>query len=266
MPLAKSGGVRIYYEVEGNPSAEGLVMAHGVSFDLTVWQRAGYVDALKAGWRLVVFDSRGRGRSDKPHEPSAYDYELMMHDTLAVMDSIGIERAHYFGYSMGARIGFMLATRAARRFHSFILGGITPYAWPEAEFKPFRQRIEALKRQIAEPQSALIERERSLGRSLTPQERNTWLGDARSQVSLMTAMLGWPPLDDNDLAGISAPCLVFCGELDEAGFYPGARECVKHMPNARFVSLAGLSHYQVPERSDVVLPHVKEFLAEVNSA
>ncbi len=263
MPYANSNGVKIYYEVEGNASAEKLVMAHGVSFDLTMWQRAGYVDALKTGCRLVLFDSRGRGRSDKLHEPSTYDHELMMQDTLAVMDSVGIEKAHYLGYSMGARIGFMLATRAAGRFRSFVLGGMTPYAWPEAEFKPFRQRIDALKQQIADPELAIAQRERAQGISLTPHQKDTWLVETQAQAALMTGMLGWPPLSDRDLADVPSPCLVFCGEHDEAGFYPGAREGVRHMPHARFVSLPGLSHYQVPELSDLIVPHIKEFLSGV---
>jgi pimeloyl-ACP methyl ester carboxylesterase len=63
------------------------------------------------------------------------------------------------------------------------------------------------------------------------------------------------------LPTIAMPCLLFAGEADPR--YPGAKKAVNYMPNASFVSLPGLDHYQVVG-SDLVLPHVKKFLAAVS--
>ena len=60
---------------------------------------------------------------------------------------------------------------------------------------------------------------------------------------------------------MTMPCLVYCGDQD--GLYPGTEECAKHMPNVTWVSLPGLDHGDVMERSDVLLPHVLDFLANI---
>jgi hypothetical protein len=72
LPYANNNGVKIYYEVEGE--GPPLVLGHGLSGTLNHWWRLGYVDALRHDFRLILFDARGHGRSDKPHESSAYGY------------------------------------------------------------------------------------------------------------------------------------------------------------------------------------------------
>ena len=70
MPYACNGSVRIHYQVEGRGPA--LVLQHGFTESLVDWYEAGYVDALKPDYRLVLIDARGHGASDKPHDPDAY--------------------------------------------------------------------------------------------------------------------------------------------------------------------------------------------------
>lgn len=70
MPHAWNDKVRIHYEVEG--SGPPLVLQHGITQTLDAWRRAGYVDALKSRYRLILVDARGHGASDKPHDPTAY--------------------------------------------------------------------------------------------------------------------------------------------------------------------------------------------------
>jgi hypothetical protein len=59
------------------------------------------------------------------------------------------------------------------------------------------------------------------------------------------------------------PCLLFVGEAD--GVYAGVKECVQYMPNGTLVSLPDLNHSEAFFRSDLVLPHVRKFLARVSS-
>ena len=60
---------------------------------------------------------------------------------------------------------------------------------------------------------------------------------------------------------MTLPCLLYVGEADN--FYPGAKEGVQSMPNARFVSFPGLNHSQTSQASHLVVPHVTQFLHEV---
>jgi pimeloyl-ACP methyl ester carboxylesterase len=259
MPYANNTGVKIYYEVEGK--GPPLVLAYGLTGGHDCWRAIGIVDLLRNDFQLILFDARGHGRSDKPHEPAAYGLQ-MADDVVAVLDDVGVSWAHYFGYSMGARIGFRLALLHGYRFRSFILGGCSPYPYA-AQIKVEEEIMQGLKLLLADPDTYLLQR---FGRPPTPAEKKAALaaGDAEALIALVTAFRDWVPLNDHDLRGIRVPCLVFCGELDPR--HSGASESAKHMPKAKFVSLPGLDHVQADvciTRNDLVLSHVKEFLAEV---
>ena len=133
MPYVTNRGVRIHYETIGNGPA--LVMHHGTFGSNADWIDLGYVDAVKEDRQVILLDSRGHGRSDKPHDPTAYELALRTSDVIAVLDKLGIQKADYFGYSLGGWIGFDLAKRAPGRFRSFILGAAHPYA---ESMQPFR--------------------------------------------------------------------------------------------------------------------------------
>jgi pimeloyl-ACP methyl ester carboxylesterase len=262
MPYVNNNGVKIYYEVEG----EGLplVLAYALMGSINGWRRNGYVDALKTDYKLVLFDTRGRGHTDRPHEASAYGYNLLASDVLSILDDLGITKAHYFGYSMGARVGFLLAAHNAGRFYSFIFGGNTPYGISEVATKIMREYIEEYKLLRSNPESYIQLMERRLGHSLTAEERQRYLAqDAETLIAMQAAWLDSPSLTDQDLSSITLPCLVFCGDRDQGEFHQAAKECVNHIPNARFVSLPGCDHGTAITRSDLILPHIKEFLAGV---
>ncbi len=260
MPKAKNGDINIYYEVEGD--GPPLVLAHGGSDSLDILRTLGYTEALKDDFQLILFDSRGQERSDKPHE--AFDRRTRTADNVvAILDNLGISKAHYFGYSRGAMTGYTLAIRHAERFHCFILGGMTPYQWPEEMVKAMNISIEGFKLLRTDPEAYMQWMENLLGRPLTPEDRSEFLSrDPEASIAMQTAFLNTPSLTDQDLAGILVPCLVFCGDLDP--FHDGAKESVNHMPRAAFASLTGLNHITAFARSDLVVPYIKAFLAVVS--
>lgn len=114
-------GMRIHYEVEGQGFP--LVIQHGYSDSMQTWYELGYVDALKRAHLVILVDARGHGASDKPHDTSAYAKDRQAADVVGVLDELQIQRANYWGYSMGGRIGFALAQYAPERFRCFVLGG-----------------------------------------------------------------------------------------------------------------------------------------------
>ena len=260
MPYANNKGVKIYYEVEGE--GPPLVMAHGAGGTLESWRARGYTAALKDNFKMVLFDARGHGRSDKFHEESAYASQLMVDDVIAVLDDLGIGKAHYFGYSMGAWVGFRVPSRSATRFQSFILGGGTAYNGDDDVRKNMLLGIESYKILLADPEAFLRRREKALGRSLTSGERDMYLGnDAKALIALVTNLRDWPSVTNDELSRISAPCLIYCGDLDPV--YAGSRESANHVPGATFVSLPGLDHGTAQQSVDPILPHVNKFLASV---
>jgi len=224
----------------------------------------GYVDVLRDNFQLILFDARGHGQSDKPHAASEYGVK-MVDDVVAVLDSLGIIKAHYFGYSLGAATGFALATYHAERFNSFILGGMGPYNFPEVMVKAMKVSIDGFKLLSTEPEEYILWMERLLGRSLMPYEKREFLGrDTDVLIAINTALLNTPPLTDSELAAISLPCLIYCGNLDP--FHSGAKESVDYMLQARFLSLSGLNHITAFTDVNVVLPQIQIFLSDVIEA
>src|SRR5580658_9349500 len=104
-----SGGVGIEYEVtgEGRP----LVLIHGFPDSGRLWRHQ--VPALTdAGYRVIVPDMRGYGRSARPVEVDAYDIEQLVADVRAVLADAGVARAHVVGHDWGAAAAWVLASVA----------------------------------------------------------------------------------------------------------------------------------------------------------
>jgi len=104
MPYAQVDDVSLYYEVHGAPDAPPLVLICGLALDIS--EIGLIVEGLAARYRVLTFDNRGAGRSDKPDAP--YTVELMAADTAGVMRSVGLPRAAVVGLSMGGRIALAL--------------------------------------------------------------------------------------------------------------------------------------------------------------
>jgi pimeloyl-ACP methyl ester carboxylesterase len=130
MPYVTSDGVRTRYEVEG--SGPPLVLHIGFLGSLEDWSRedAAYTQALRDTFQLILVDPRGQGQSDKPHDPQSYALDARAGDILAVLDELGIDRSHFWGYSMGGSVGYMLAARHQNRLRSLIVGASHPWWEP----------------------------------------------------------------------------------------------------------------------------------------
>ena len=74
--------------------------------------------------RVIAFDNRGHGQSEKLYEPERYGAPVMAEDASALLDHLGIERADVMGYSMGARIAAFLVLKHPERVRSVIFGGL----------------------------------------------------------------------------------------------------------------------------------------------
>jgi pimeloyl-ACP methyl ester carboxylesterase len=118
-------GTRLHV-IERGPAGGDVVLAvHGFASSAeSNWITAGWERPLTdAGYRLVAFDLRGHGSSDRPADPEAYRLTTLADDALAVLDAVGADRAHWLGYSLGSRIGLEVARRAPDRLRTLNLGG-----------------------------------------------------------------------------------------------------------------------------------------------
>ena len=248
MPFITNRGVRIHYETIGKGPA--LVMHHGTFGSGADWIDLGYVDAVKADHQVILPDSRGHGRSDKPHDAAAYELALRTSDVLAVLDELGIRKADYFGYSLGGWIGFDLAIRAPERFGSFIFGGSHPYA---ENMQPFRDLMPRDREAFA----AMIDQ--AFGRRLSSAMRTRLLANDLDALRTLTQNR---ESNADGLPSMTMPCLLFVGELDPR--LPLARQCASVLPNATFFSLPECDHAASAICSELVIPGLKAFLSKVH--
>jgi len=119
-----SDGVEIAYEVEGE--GEPILLIHGFASNVSAnWRDAHWLRTLTAAARRVVaYDNRGHGRSEKLYDPDLYGAPAMAEDARRLLDHLGIERADVMGYSMGARIGAFLVFKHPERVRSLVLAGM----------------------------------------------------------------------------------------------------------------------------------------------
>ncbi|MGH9175708.1 MAG: alpha/beta fold hydrolase [Vicinamibacterales bacterium] len=254
MANALSSDIRIHYEVVG--SGPPIVLVHGFTQTLSQWRRQGVVDALVADYQLILIDARGHGKSDKPDDVTAYTNALMTSDVIAVLDDLGIDRAHYCGYSMGGRIGFGVEGHYPDRLHSLIVGVANPDPLPEDLLAWFIAGFE-------QGTAAFMAQLESGGRQFPDGFREDVLAnDPRAMVAMLEA---WKtdPGDVALLPRMTMPSLIFAGDQDVTNNHDLSRDAAQRMPNATFLSLEGQGHI-IP--SDLWLPHVQNFLQAAQRA
>ena len=233
-------GARIWYATYGVGAP--VILLHGGLGHGGNW---GYqVPALVgSGYRAVLIDSRGHGRSTRDARP--FVYERMAADVIAVMDALRLAKAAIVGWSDGACIALILAMTAAARVSEVFFFG--------CNMDPSGVK------QIAEPLPIL---DRCFGRhakdyarlSATPEQFTAF-------VDAVTRMMNTQPnYSTHDLAGISAPVVIVQSEHDEFIRPEHAAYLARSIPNAELVILTGASHFAPLQRPEQFNRAVLEFL------
>ena len=257
MPYAHNQGVRIYYEVEGE--GPPLVLMYGLLNNVDMWRQFGFVEPLRNDYRLILIDARGHGASDKPHDPEAYALPLLAADVVAVLDDLDVSKARYLGFSLGGYIGYGIARYAPERLHSLIIGGAS-LPW-KRDPEMATGGLERYK--LREGMEAYLEAVELLaGTWWTPQTEAIWrTNDLEALTAMLLAEEGIVSHGFEDVApALTLPCLFYVSEEADD---PAWRQCIEEMPNGTFVSLPGLGHVDAGFRGDLVVPHVRKFLAGV---
>jgi pimeloyl-ACP methyl ester carboxylesterase len=203
---------------QGGDLGEPILLVHGFASNHRVnWVGPRWVETLTAaGRRVVAFDNRGHGQSEKLYAPADYHFDLMTRDVANLLAHLGVERADVMGYSMGARIASFIALAEPSLVRSLILGGLgdrlvrdagLPEAIAEAMeapsidslHDPTQRLFRAFADQTKSDRAALAACVRGSRRSLAPEEaaritqptlvavgeRDTLAGDPSKLVALL---------------------------------------------------------------------------------
>jgi pimeloyl-ACP methyl ester carboxylesterase/predicted glycosyltransferase len=114
-------GVNVYYEVYGSGEPTVLLLPTWSIIHSRHWKLQ--IPYLARHCRVVTFDGRGNGRSDRPTEPEAYDEREFVADAVAVLDATRTERAIVVGFSLGAQRGSILAAEHPDRVEGAVFIG-----------------------------------------------------------------------------------------------------------------------------------------------
>jgi pimeloyl-ACP methyl ester carboxylesterase len=231
----ENDGARIWYAAYG--SGKPVILLHGGLGNSGNW---GYqVPALiRNGYRAVVIDSRGHGRSTRDAQP--YTYKLMASDVSAVMEALHLEKAALVGWSDGACTALILADKAPERVAGvfFFACNMDPSGTKEFEFTPIIGRCINRHKQDYRELSA------------TPD----YFEEFSEAVGLMQRTQ--PNYSAHDLAQIRVPVAIVHSEHDEFIKRQHAEYLARSIPNAEFIWLPGVSHFaplQMPEQFNTVM-------------
>jgi class 3 adenylate cyclase len=266
---ARSGDVSIAYQVVGEGPRDLVLVPGFVSHLEHDWEHPGYgrfLARLASFSRLIRFDKRGTGLSDRPG--GLPDLETRMDDVRAVMDAVGSERAALFGFSEGGPMSILFAATYPRRTAALVVYGtyakrMNPdddYPWA-----PTRENRQSTAREI----EAMWGEESDLG-TMAPNAdeslRRWWAAHARLSASpgaardliLMNAQIDVRVA----LPSIDVPTLVLHRSGDRDALVEEGRYIASRIPGARLVELGGEDHVPAID-PDQIVDEVEEFLTGV---
>lgn len=235
----KSDDVRIRYVDQG--SGEPVVLLHGNGGLIEFWVNTGVMPALGKSHRVIAMDLRGYGKSDKPHEPSAYG-SRMGDDVVRLLDYLGVQKTHVVGFSLGARITSWLIVNHPARLISATLGASTYHVDSPTQ----REAWEALAQAAARggPTAADIMR----GNPSLTEAQATRFAAARAKLNdphaIAAVYRGYPGLaiTEEALGSTRVPVLHIVGSLDTARLPASRRLKETVLPSVEFVIVEGATH------------------------
>jgi pimeloyl-ACP methyl ester carboxylesterase len=229
-----SDGVEIAFidvQPHGRDLGEPILLIHGFASNHRInWVNPRWVETLtQAGRRVVAFDNRGHGESEKLHAPADYHADLMVRDAANLLAHLGVARADIMGYSMGARIASFLALAEPSLVRSLVLGGLGDRLVRDA----------GLPETIAEAMEApsldsLVDPTQRLFRAFADQTKS-------DRAALAACARGFRRrLTPEEAARIPRPTLVAVGERDTLAGDPS--KLVALLPRAEALLIPGRDH------------------------
>ena len=258
MPAITINGINLYYEEQG--AGEPVLFIHGLGSSGQDWELQ--AAAFSPHYRVITYDLRGHGRSDKPAGP--YSMTQFAGDAAALLQSLGIASAHVVGLSLGGGVAFQLAVDQPALVRSLTIVNSAPEMVPRTFKEKFGiwQRL-AIVRLMGLPKMAAV-----LSPRLFPDPAHEHLRQLFAErfaqnkqpayLASLRALIGWSVTAR--LGSIQCPTLVISADQD---YTPVAfkEAYVAKIPNAHLAVIANAHHATPMERPEAFNAVLADFLA-----
>jgi pimeloyl-ACP methyl ester carboxylesterase len=262
---ARNGDVNIAFQVYGNGPHDILMVPGWTSHLLLEWEEPTYVrflDRLASFARLVRFDKRGTGLSDRM--TGVPTQEERMEDAHAVMDAAGLDRAVIFGWSEGGPMSILFAATYPERATALVLYGTQARFRRGADY-PFGGTDEDAERwyeRLEREWGRVVQMRRSAG---ADDRYQAWLlryqQAAASPAAVVALGRANRQIDVRAvLPSIHVPTLVVCRRDDPVGPEPVARYLAERIPGSKLVVLEGIEHQMWIGDSDALVDEIEQFV------
>jgi len=262
MPNVIANGIQIYYEWHGPEDADVLVLSNGVLMSTASW--AFQTPVLSRHYRLLLYDCRGMWQSE--HPPGPYSMALHADDLAALLDALGVERAHVAGASYGAEVSMVFALRYPERTRSLIVATAVSHIDPllaalgDSWISAARAKDTERFFQAVYPLT-FSEAWIAANRPLLDEARRRY--QTLDFDALLELLLCFSRLDITaDLHRITAPTLVLAAELDILKPRCYSEIIVREIRDVEFVIIPNAGHAAMWEKAGIFNSLLLGFLAK----
>lgn len=250
--------VEVHHVVTGPADAPVVVLSNSMGADLRMWDAQDA--ALAERFRVVRYDSRGHGRSPVP--PGPYSMDDLADDVIALLDRLGVVKAHVVGLSLGGMMGIRLAARNPERVDRMVL--LCTAAFLEVG-PAYRERAAQVRAEGTGAVAAGV-----VGRWFTPAylEGHPDIKKASEQMVADTPAEGYAASCESiaamdlrpDLAAVAAPTLAIAGADDPATPPPYLEEIANGVQDGRLLVIPDAAHLASAQQPDVITAAIIDHL------
>ena len=265
MPKIQANDITLYYEIHGEDHDQTLLLINGVGQWHEAWWRN--VGPLAEHFRVITYDLRGIGDSDKPNIP--YTLEMLADDALGLLDALDIPQTAVLGHSLGGGIALFMARKAPERVTRLILAS-TLY-WGPGVVMPSARAMQVLQDRSGDPVE-LVKRGTRIAAADGFEERDPEAFDKlielrfssqqTPELYLRHSQAGLPYFATDHIRDFTPPMpvLLIVGEHDEVAPPANSEQIAAAWPSAQMTTIAGAGHLFNIEKPDAANRVVIDFM------
>ena len=234
---ANVNGIKIYYKIYG--AGEPLLIIWGMGGEI-----GSFLNKLKETkkYKLITFDNRGNGRTDKPNED--YTIELMAEDAIGLLNELKIQRVNVLGISMGSRIAITLASKYPDRVSNLILNVAAAKSTQNSD-ENSKEAYQKLKEVANNPKLLSV--------------MGNYPPTSTSLLNLFKALASFD--GTKYLKDIKSPTLIVNGTQDSSTPIKDAKELAEGIGNSKLI-LVKENHFFIRTNPDILITPMNEFMFE----